>query len=99
MLLLVDDIFAVVAPLLLLVLVPLFFGASTFVVTPYALVVVVLALALLLFGTGTVAFWHWHCCLLALAPSLLRRCVLALRRHSCAGFMVVVFGFSCCCCC
>jgi len=99
MLLLVGDVFAVVAPLLLLVLVPLCFGASTFVVTPYALVVVVLALVLLLFGTGAVAFWRWCCCLLALAPSLLRCCVLALRHRSCAGFMVVVFGFSGCCCC
>jgi len=52
MLLLVDDVFVVVAPLLLLVLVPLFFGTSTFIVTPYALVLLC---------------WHWRCCFLALA--------------------------------
>jgi len=54
MLLLVDEVFVVVAPLLLLVLVPLFLGASTFIVMPYTLVVVVLALVLLLFGAGAI---------------------------------------------
>ncbi len=68
-----------VAPLLLLlVLVPLFIDTSTIIVVLYALVVVVLALVLLLFGAGTVAFRHWCCCFLALVPSLLCHCVLAL---------------------
>jgi len=76
MLLLVDNVFVVVEPLLLLVLVPLFFGTSTFVVMPYALAVVVLALALfvlVLLLFGMVAFWHWchHYCAIVFwcAPS------------------------------